>query len=57
VNSYAWDTNVSAGTPEMIKATGETVEFTLIPASDWPTKLLTYLAAHCVEFLSAPIRF
>jgi hypothetical protein len=33
------------------------VECTLILVSDWPTKLLTYLAAHCVEFLSAPIRF
>jgi type III restriction enzyme len=44
-DSFAWDTAVSAGTLELVKARGETVECTLILMSDWKTKLPKYLHA------------
>ena len=44
-DNFAWDTTVPAGTLELIKSTGETVEGTLILMSDWPTKLPGYLTA------------
>lgn len=42
-DNFAWDTTVPAGTLELIKSTGETVEGTLILISDWRTKLPEYL--------------
>ncbi|RUW49516.1 DEAD/DEAH box helicase family protein, partial [Mesorhizobium sp. M8A.F.Ca.ET.021.01.1.1] len=42
-DSFAWDTTVPAGTLELIKSTGETVECTLILTSDWKSKLPGYL--------------
>jgi type III restriction enzyme len=42
-DSFAWDTTVSAGTLELVKASGETVECTLILMSDWKSKLPDYL--------------
>lgn len=42
-DNFAWDTAVPAGTLELIKSTGETVEGALILMSDWPTKLPEYL--------------
>jgi type III restriction enzyme len=44
-DNFAWDTTIPAGTLELIKPTGETVEGTLILMSDWPTKLPGYLSA------------
>jgi type III restriction enzyme len=40
---FAWDSNVPAGTLELVKANGETVECALILMSDWKTKLPDYL--------------
>ena len=43
-DNFAWDTTVPAGTLELIKATGETVEGTLILMSEWETKLPNFLS-------------
>ncbi len=40
---FAWDTTVPAGTLELIKSNGETVECALILMSEWETKLPGYL--------------
>jgi len=42
-SNFAWDSTVSVGTLELIKANGETVECTLILMSEWETKLPGYL--------------
>lgn len=42
-DNFAWDTTVPAGTLELIKSTGETVECALILMSDWPTELPSHL--------------
>jgi len=44
-DNFAWDSTVPAGTLELVKSTGETVEGALILMSDWPTKLPSYLTA------------
>jgi type III restriction enzyme len=41
--SFAWDTKVPAGTLELIKNTGETVECSLILMSEWRAKLPAHL--------------
>jgi len=41
--SFAWDTTVPAGMLELVKASGETVECTLILMSDWQSRLPGYL--------------
>jgi type III restriction enzyme len=55
-SNFAWDSTVPAGTLELIKANGETVECTLILMSEWQTKLPGYLApkAAAVLGLSGP---
>jgi len=42
-NSFAWDTAVPAGTLELIKDRGETVECSLILMSEWRAKLPAHL--------------
>ncbi|TWD57811.1 type III restriction enzyme [Agrobacterium vitis] len=42
-DSFAWDTNVPAGTLQLMQPDGSTVECTLILMSDWKEKLPTYL--------------
>jgi hypothetical protein len=41
-SNFAWDSTVPAGTLELIKANGETVECTLILMSEWETILPSY---------------
>lgn len=41
--NFRWDTAVPAGTLELVKKTGETVDMTLILMSEWKTKLPDYL--------------
>jgi type III restriction enzyme len=41
--SFAWNTTVPVGTLELVKASGETVECTLILMSEWESKLPGYL--------------
>ncbi len=45
-DNFAWDTTVPAGTLELVKASGETVECTLILMSEWQTKLPKYLSTN-----------
>ena len=53
--NFSWDTTVPAGTLELIKSNGETVECTLILMSDWKAKLPSYLtAASSVERVGSP---
>jgi type III restriction enzyme len=40
---FNWDSTVPAGTLELVKNTGETVDMTLILMSDWKSKLPDYL--------------
>ena len=42
-SKFAWDSTVPAGTLELIKANGETVQCTLVLMSEWKTKLPVYL--------------
>lgn len=42
-DSFTWDTNVPAGTLQLIQPDGATVECTLILMSDWKEKLPTHL--------------
>jgi type III restriction enzyme len=42
-SNFAWDTTVPAGTLELIRSNGETVECTLILMSEWATKLPGHL--------------
>ena len=42
-DNFAWDNTVPAGTLELVKDTGETVECTLILMSEWKTKLPGFL--------------
>ena len=41
--NFNWDSTVPAGTLELVKNTGETVDMTLILMSEWESKLPTYL--------------
>jgi type III restriction enzyme len=41
--NFKWDSAVAAGTLELVKKTGETVDMTLILMSEWKAKLPTYL--------------
>ncbi|MBP2431501.1 DEAD/DEAH box helicase [Bradyrhizobium elkanii] len=41
--NFEWDSAVPAGTLELVKKTGETVDMTLILMSEWKAKLPTYL--------------
>lgn len=41
--NFSWDSTVPAGTLELVKNTGETVDMTLILMSEWETKLPGYL--------------
>ena len=41
--NFRWDSTVAAGTLELIKKTGETIDMTLILMSEWKSKLPTYL--------------
>ncbi len=41
--NFNWDSTVAAGTLELVKKTGETVDMTLILMSEWKAKLPTYL--------------
>jgi type III restriction enzyme len=43
--NFAWDSTVPAGTLELIKDTGETVECSLILMSEWPTMLPAHLVS------------
>ena len=43
--NFSWDSTVAAGTLELVKKTGETVDMTLILMSEWQSKLPTYLKA------------
>jgi len=43
--NFAWDTTAPAGTLELIKSTGETVECSLILMSEWPAKLPAHLTS------------
>jgi type III restriction enzyme len=45
-NNFSWDTTVPAGTLELVKSNGETVECTLILMSEWKAKLPNYLTSH-----------
>ena len=42
-DAFQWDATVSAGTLNLIKANGETVEWALILMSEWQAKLPGYL--------------
>lgn len=42
--NFSWSTSVPAGSLELLKNNGETVECTLVLMSEWKTKLLAYLA-------------
>ncbi len=42
--NFKWDASVPAGTLELVKDAGETVECSLILMSEWPTKLPAHLA-------------
>lgn len=42
-DSFSWDDTVSAGTLELVKSSGATVECTLILMSEWKSKLPNYL--------------
>jgi len=44
-DNFAWDTSVPAGTLELVKANGETVECTLILMSDWRASIPRYLSS------------
>jgi type III restriction enzyme len=44
-DNFAWDSTVPAGTLELVKSNGETVEAALILMSDWRSKLPGYLSA------------
>jgi hypothetical protein len=41
--NFAWDWTAPAGTLELVKATGETVEGALILMIEWPSKLPKHL--------------
>ncbi len=41
--NFSWESTVPAGTLELVKNTGETVDMTLILMSEWKSKLPTYL--------------
>ena len=41
-DAFAWDSTVPAGTLNLIKASGETVECALILMSEWEAKLPGY---------------
>ena len=43
MGNFVWDSTVPAGTLELVRATGETVECTLILMSEWQAKLPEYL--------------
>jgi type III restriction enzyme len=45
-SNFAWDSTVPAGTLELIKANGETVECTLILMSEWKTSLPGHLTSN-----------
>jgi type III restriction enzyme len=51
-NNFGWDSTLPAGTLELIKDNGETVECTLILMSEWETKLPGYLAPKVTTVLS-----
>jgi type III restriction enzyme len=51
-SNFAWDSTVPAGTLELIKANGETVECTLILMSEWQAKLPGYLTPKPAAVLS-----
>jgi type III restriction enzyme len=42
-DNFAWDDTIPAGSLELVKASGETVECALILMSDWKAKLPNYL--------------
>ena len=46
-NNFAWDTTVPAGTLELVKTSGETVECTLILMSDWRRNCRNILQHSC----------
>jgi type III restriction enzyme len=52
--SFVWDSTVPAGTLELIKDTGETVECSLILMSEWPAKLPAHLAVNRLRVLTPP---